>query len=99
MGKLQFNAPVGALFVYMLSIKDTTLWGSVSSMDRGMQAVPVLVEGGTQVQEHDVSEKFFLTPKTSACKSFFKGEATSEDYTVRSVVCPSDNLFGAPIRF
>ena len=60
MGKLQFNAPVGALFFYMLHIKDTTLWGSVSSMDRGMQAVPVLVEGGTQVQEHDVSEKFFL---------------------------------------
>ena len=72
MGKLQFNAPVGALFVYMLSIKDTTLWGSVSSMDRGMQAVPVLVEGGTQVQEYDASEKFFfayfatLTIKSSA---------------------------------
>ena len=30
--------------------QDTTRWGQVRCMDRGMQAVPVLVEGGTQTQ-------------------------------------------------
>ena len=30
--------------------QDTTEWGQVGCMDRGMQAVPVLVEGGTQTQ-------------------------------------------------
>ena len=30
--------------------QDSTRWGQVGCMDRGMQAVPVLVEGGTQTQ-------------------------------------------------
>ena len=37
-------------YVSCSPFQDSTRWGQVGSMDRGMQAVPVLVEGSTQTQ-------------------------------------------------